>query len=281
MTATATAMVDSVSGFVRSEADISTRDDDYARRFTMGQLWGADISTRDDDYARRFTMGQLWGDRYGSNNLTHVSRDIRGLPTQKEQELIAQTEPTHWGSIARLFSAYLSSRVRKVIFEKFTESDFVDDPVLAKLDELATLPLGWEYGKGKPTLPHVSQTARAIYRDLFPCQLQADAFPCADGSLHLVFYAGLRSVEIYIGADKTIDLSMEEDRGGRFEELMSQEDISEHEAKNQIIYLLLLDQELFQWEPSDSFTRDTTIDEKSNLTAHALTTQAMEPAYHW
>ena len=152
------------------------------------------------------------------------------------------------------------------------------DPVLAKLQELAALPYGWDYGEGRPTLPHVHQTARALYQDLAPFQLKADAFPCADGSLYLVFYVGLLSVEIRIWADRTIDLSVEEDRGNNVEELVSREDISQHEARYQVILLV---QELFQWESSGSFTLGITISNAPDFVVHASPTQAMELASRW
>lgn len=187
--------------------------------------------------------------------------------------------PQHFG----IEGWHSSSRSRGFLFcsGQPLNPESAADPVLTKLQELAELPLGWDYGEGRPTLPHVYQTARALYQALAPFQLKADAFPCPDGSLYLVFYVGLRSVEIRIWADETIDLSVEEDLGKHVKELVSREDISEHEAKNQVIYqviYLLLGQELFQWESSGSFIPDTTISNSLGFAVHSLPTQAMELA---
>ena len=183
--------------------------------------------------------------------------------------------PQHFG----IEGWYSSSRLRRFLFcsGQPLNPESAADPVLTKLQELAELPPGWDYGEGRPTLPYVYQTARAFYQALAPFQLKADAFPCPDGSLYLVFYVGLRSVEIRIWADETIDLSVEEDMGKHVKELVSREDISEHEAKNQVIYLLL-GQELFQWESSGSFIPDTTISNSLGFAVHSLPTQATELA---
>ena len=245
---------------------------DYAHADVMWGV-GADTSTRIDSDTRCLTMGQALIERPDLDTL------VDGTLLQREQGSLTPIGPI-LRDIEQFVVAYFSAQLRQGMGRQFTDADFGADPVLAKLDELASLPLGWEYGKGRATLPHVSQMARAIYRDLAPFQLQADAFPCADGSLHLVFYAGLRSVELRIEADRTIDLSMEEKRGDYFEELMSREDISKHEITNQVLHLLY-HQELFQWESSDSLIHGTMIAERANLTVHALPTQATEPAYHW
>ena len=183
--------------------------------------------------------------------------------------------PQHFG----IEGWYSSSRLQRFIFcsGQPLNPESAADPVLTKLQELAELPPGWDYGEGRPTLPYVYQTARAFYQALASLQLKADAFPCPDGSLYLVFYVGLRSVEIRIWADETIDLSVEEDMGKHVKELVSREDISEHEAKNQVIYLLL-GQEPFQWESSGSFIPDTTISNSPGFAVHSLPTQATELA---
>ena len=151
------------------------------------------------------------------------------------------------------------------------------DPVLSKLQELAALPYGWEYGEGRPTLPHIYETARTCYRALAPYQFKADAFPCADGSLYLVFYKGLLSVELCFWADGTIDLNVEKDSDDAVEELESQENISLAYAMHQVIQVLV--QERSQWDSSDSFILGTMTVTEVDFAARAFRTQATEPEY--
>ena len=214
---------------------------------------------------------------------------IGGVLSEEEREFLFVV-PSVLYEIRQFVVAYLSVQMRQDIDRWVADTCFIgddaspgrapiEDPVLAKIDEFVNLPDGWEYGKGMGTLPCVSQIARMIYRSLLPFRLQADAFPCADGSLHLVFYADSRSVELRIEADETIDLSMEEEKEGCFEEVMSLGDIPKHEAAYQVLSLLY-HQELFQWGSSDSFIHGITTRRKASLTVHALRTQATELAYH-
>ena len=152
------------------------------------------------------------------------------------------------------------------------------DPLLAKLQELAHLPYGWEYGKGKPTLPHVHKTAGSIYRRLASLQLQVDAFPCADGSLYLVFYSGQRCVEIRIWAHGGIDLSVEEGIGQDVQELLEKEDISLDGIEKAVFSFLL--QGPNQWHLSGSSTQSITICGALDSSALVLTTPVMEPESH-
>ena len=163
------------------------------------------------------------------------------------------------------------------IYSELVKAESASDPVLNKLQELAALPHGWEYGEGRPTLPHVYSTARAFYEDLACFRFKADAFPCADGSLYLVFYKGSLSVELCFWADRTIDLNVEKDSSGAVEELESQENISLAKARHQVVQILA--QELFQWESSGSSTPDTMIATEADFAVHALATQATEPEF--
>ena len=181
--------------------------------------------------------------------------------------------------VKRFVIAQLCTYLRPLLDKQLTDADFNEDPLLAKLDELANLPFGWEYGEGRPTLPFLSEVAREIYQTLAPFEFEADAFPAADGSLHLVFYSGSRSVELRLEADRTIDLSLEEKIGRYFEEIRSQDNISKREAINQVFYFL--HRELLQWESSDSFIHGITITAKVNLTAPALSIPPTIPEYRW
>ena len=151
------------------------------------------------------------------------------------------------------------------------------DPVLKKLDELAALPYGWEYGKGRPTLPAIHEVACALYRGLAHYHLEADAFPCADGSLYLVFYAGALSVQVEFWSDGTIDVTTEAGYGDEIKELASPENVSLTYARNLVVQTLV--QESASWQPSGSFTHGITIGGKAISAAHVLHHQVMAPAY--
>ena len=158
----------------------------------------------------------------------------------------------------------------------FPVSDF--DPLLAKLQKLAHLPDGWEYGKGKPTHPHVYKVACSIYQRLASSLwLQADAFPCADGSLYLVFYSGQRCVEIRIWAHGGIDLSVEEGFGQDFQELLEKEDVSLDEIEKVVFSFLI--QGSNQWHLSDSSTHSITTCDVFDSAALVLAIPAMEQEY--
>ena len=91
----------------------------------------------------------------------------------------------------------------------------VDDPLLAKLQKLANLPEGWEFGRGIPVRPEVIFTAQKIYRLAAKLPLEVDAFPWANGSLSLAFYAGDICVEVNIYGD-TYDIEVEIGKGPNF-----------------------------------------------------------------
>ena len=103
------------------------------------------------------------------------------------------------------------------------------DFLLKKLHELTQLPQGWDYGDGGPTLRHVYDTACRIAQNvafLGSLGLKANAFPCSDGSVYVVFYAKKQCLEIRIWADRTIDLSVEEGTGQDFQEIVEMENVS-------------------------------------------------------
>ena len=250
---------------------------DYAHTDTMWSV-GAETSTRTDSGTHCLTMGQELMEWSDLDTLIY-SWHISGALFQGKQGFLSTVSPM-FRDIEQLVMEHFFTQPQQGTGRQFTDANFSKDPLLMKLDELASLPLGWEYGKGRATLPDVSQVAREIYRRLAPLRLQVDAFPCADGALHLVFYAGLRSVELRIEADQTIDLSMEEKRGYYFEEIVTQEGVPKHEITNQVLHLLYT-QELSQWESLDSFTPGITINERVNLAVHDLVTQATEPEYRW
>lgn len=192
-------------------------------------------------------------------------------------KLLFQKERTYPSSLLiRSYCAYISEQAERIVFEGFAKHGG-GDPLLKKLDEFANLPIGWEYGEGGPTLPHVSQIARSIYQDSTLFQFKADAFPCADGSLHLVFYADDRSAEVQIETDGVIDLCMEEKRNGRFVEVESPENVPRHEVIPQVADFLL--QELSQWDSFGLSIQGTMTTRSVNLIARASRTRIMGPGY--
>ena len=151
------------------------------------------------------------------------------------------------------------------------------DPLLSRLNELANLPMGWEYGDGVPTLPYVYAIAQSLYSQLAFLRLQADAFPCTDGSLYMVFYADTKSVEIRIEVDGTLGLSLEEGQGPDFQEVLPIESASLDDV---IYYVALLAQESDSWNILDSFIPNTMTARPNASVAPALGILVTEPEYH-
>ena len=117
---------------------------------------------------------------------------------------------------------YASAQFRVV----HCDADSPPDPLLKKLQELADLPDGWRFGEGLPPQPNALLAAREIYQEAAPFRLKADAFPGADGSLTLTFYAAERCVEVGISPDGNIDISVEDGYGFDFEEIKDISDAS-------------------------------------------------------
>lgn len=148
----------------------------------------------------------------------------------------------------------------------------VDDPLLAKLDDLANLPKGWEFGRGVPVRPEVIRTAQEIYGHFnAKFHLEADAFPWANGSLSLAFYAGNMCVEINIYGD-TYDVDVEKGKGPNFGEVKHIPDASMEDVNNEIIHIVLES----AWHLSESSIQDTTIngDTDSPVAASPIPTKA-------
>lgn len=157
-------------------------------------------------------------------------------------------------------------------------SDTPPDPLLITLQELATLPYGWRYGEGIPPQQTAIQIAKEIYLRLADFRLQADAFPSADGSLSLVFYADKKSVEINISKDGNIDLSIEEGEGFDFEEIENMPDVSTQEA---IYQVTLLVRKSYTWNWSGFSIQENTINDQSVSEVPVSLIRAMEQESRW
>lgn len=153
------------------------------------------------------------------------------------------------------------------------------DPLLVQLQDLAALPVGWEYGDGVPTRPQVQGTARDIYQQFAHLELKANAFPCPDGSLYLVFYAEARCVEIRIWTDGTLGLSVGEGKGSDFQEL---EDIENASMDDVIHHVTLLARKVrYPWASFDSSIPDIMIRCSNASSSPALPTRATEQESRW
>ncbi len=163
----------------------------------------------------------------------------------------------------------------------YLNPDLSQDPLLTKLQELANLPDGWRFGEGVSPQPYTLRRAQEIYQQVAYLRLKADAFPGADGSLSLVFYADERCVEIYISPDGKLDLSVEEGEGREFQEIKNTSDVS---IANVVEEVSRLAQKLGRWciwDLSDSSTHENTINMLNDSAAYALPILAMEQESHW
>ena len=112
---------------------------DYAHADVMWGV-GADTSTRIDSDTRCPTMGQALIERSDLDTLVH-SWHIDGILLQREQGSLTPIGPI-LRDIEQFVVAYFSAQLRQGMGRQFTDADFGEDPVLAKLDELAT-PASW------------------------------------------------------------------------------------------------------------------------------------------
>ena len=155
--------------------------------------------------------------------------------------------------------------------------DLSPDPLLAKLQELADLPDGWRFGEGVPPRPQALDRAREIHRQAASLRLKADAFPSADGSVNLVFYAGERCVEIYVSQTGTINVSVEEGEGFDFREIKKISNASITDAVEEVNFLA---QKSDIWNLLDSFIHESTISIQSASAVHVSPTPATGQEYH-
>ena len=152
------------------------------------------------------------------------------------------------------------------------------DLLLAKLQALADLPDGWRFGEGVAICSKVLQTARDICERLADCPLKADAFPSADGSLSLVYYAGDRCVETFISRDGSLAVSVEEGQGFDFSEIETIPNASVEDVLDQVT---LLAEKSHRWNSSDSSIRENMILGQNVFVAHASPIPATEQVYRW
>lgn len=150
------------------------------------------------------------------------------------------------------------------------------DPLLTKLQELADLPDGWRFGEGGPPKPATLRTAREIYRRVGTPPLKADAFPGADGSLTLVFYADERCVEIVVARNGKINVSVEEGKGFDFREIKNLSDASMTKAVDEV---LLLAENVTRWNSFGFFIHENTIRVQNASAVHASPTLATEQEF--
>jgi hypothetical protein len=153
------------------------------------------------------------------------------------------------------------------------------DPFQTKLQELANLPDGWRFGKGIAPQPQTLRVARLIYRAAFPLPLKADAFPGADGSLTVVFYADSRCVEIVISPDETIDITVEDGYGHDVEEIREIPKASILETITEVYLLAKQASEI--WYLSDYCTHENTIKIQDDSGALASIIPVMGLEFHW
>ena len=149
-------------------------------------------------------------------------------------------------------------------------AESTSDPLLTKLDKLASLPAGWHYGDGSPTRHEVTTTAISLYHQMAKFGLKADAFPWPNGSLSLVFYSGDMCVEINIHSQDEWDLIVEKGYGFEYDEIHDVSDASLEDIERAITTIMEP-----QWYSPESFIENFTIMNLGDSGLVVLPTPAM------
>ena len=144
------------------------------------------------------------------------------------------------------------------------------DPLLTKLERLASLPEGWHYGDGSPTRHEITITAIDLYHQMAKYGLKADAFPWPNGSLSLVYYNGDMCVEIDIHSKDEWDLIVEKGYGFEYDEIHEVSDASFEDIEQAITSIM---EPL--WYSPESFIKNFTIMNLGDSGLAVLPTPAM------
>lgn len=165
-----------------------------------------------------------------------------------------------------------------------TVASFRISPILEQLRELANLPEGWDSGDGIPVKQEVIQTAKKLYERTADWVFKLKMFPCADGTLNLVFCREDVFLEIEIDEDGTFDVYKEKGKGDNCKLVKHIPNASIEDVNSELIYIIL---EL-EWGLLESSITDTMMQISRNLTVRVSLPQAMErefrsstPNVHW
>lgn len=150
------------------------------------------------------------------------------------------------------------------------------DQIERRIRSFAILPVGWEFGKGRPSPNEIIEKALELYRMSRLLSTQIEVFPGQDGEITLAFYVGERTLEITINTDLSLDLVREIGIGINYDEVERLEGVNASDIYSRLI--ILTTQEL-TWKPSERLASSGIAGFGSDLQATVFATTGMESQY--
>jgi hypothetical protein len=128
-----------------------------------------------------------------------------------------------------------------------------------KLDQMASLPVGFSHGEGFPVTRASISVAQQFVRWASDQAVEADVFPNLDGGCAVAFYKDALKVEVSISPDgNRFDLRIEHGIGLQFENLTEpRENVSRAEIQEIILALRGLNNGIWKSSASSTFVNTT------------------------
>jgi hypothetical protein len=165
----------------------------------------------------------------------------------------------------------LLTKTRTSLSNIFSE----DDAIVKKIRSFGALPIGWDFGQGRPSPIEVIEEAINIARIGEILRIQVEAYPGIDGEIRLVFPVGEHTIDIVVNTNLSLTLVHEIGIGINYEEVERIENASVDDIYSSITAL----KQESTWMLSGHLVSFDTVQVRGDSPAITFTTTTEESRY--